>query len=207
MSAFELVIDNAKMLINCHEEAPIEAFTLDLPAWYCNQTGGAAFSDPARFTKLDDSGDYGIVDGGRLGVGYFAESDHGAIVSGTWIYMPETPDGYELSRASYVVRAYRPTDGGTYTGTPFSGYTPGTGMTNPYLNAESSGTSNNYVIDLPLAAFAESEWSGNEVLSRLTNPPGSQLPCTRLWNEAAMGGGSMTVHVSYYAIRLYYTPL
>lgn len=212
MTTYEVAIDNARIQVHCHDEAPPvtpEAYSVDLPAWYCNGNGAVPFTDVARFTRLDDSGDYSVGDSGRLGVGYFAESDHGAIVSGTWIYMPETPDGYTLVRATYVVRAYRIANDGTYSGSPFANYIPGTGMTSPYLNAESSATVENYVIDpIPVGAFGEVEWSGNEILSRLTGPPGSQFPCTRLWHEnAVVESAGNTIHVSYYAVRLYYEPI
>lgn len=201
-NAAEVGIDNAKIQVHCNDTPP--GFTLDVPARWCNQPG----TDPAIVATPDDSSEIVIAPGERIGVGYFAVEDEGETVPPRWIYMPPTPDGFVLARATYVVRAYRAEDHGVYTGAPVDGYIPPTNVSEPFLNAETSATSNNYSISvMSVGSFEEFEWEGDEVISRLTNPPGSQAPCTRLWVDwFGPIGDAVAIHVSYYAIRLYYEP-
>lgn len=206
---YEVVVDNARMLANCFEEAPLESFTLDLPGWHAHDTGGAGDYD--ILSNPDTGTEFVIPPTQNVGVGYFAETDQGPIVSLNWIYMPDTPDGYVLTRATYVVIAYQEETIGGPNVSPLSNYYPSTGITSAFLDAESSGTIDNYAIyPLPVGAYAgEIEWSGSENPDRLTGPPGTQLPCTRIWNQwSTVAGYSPTndVHIAYYAIRLYYDP-
>lgn len=207
---YELVLDNSKMLANCFEEAPLESFTVDLPAWHCSDTGGGGDYDALSTT--DTSSEMVLSYAYHLGIGYFAETDQGAIVEDYWVYMPDVPDGYVLSRATYVVIAYRNADDGTYTGSPISNYEPATNIASPYLNAENGFTIENYAITpLPVGGYSgETEWSGDEILSRITNPPGtsgSQKPCLRLWHEESTTyNPTNDIHIAYFALRLYYSP-
>jgi hypothetical protein len=205
--AYEVAIDNAEIQVHCSEETPLYPFTVDLPAW--NATGGSpAVTDSDALSTTDTGSE--IVLGSNIGVGYFAETDQGATVSGHWVYMPATPDGYTLTRATYVAIAYREADSGTYTGSPWDDYIPGTGLSNPLLEADSEATIPTYAITpLPVGGYSgEIEWSGDEILSYLTNPPGSQKPANRLnWNWTTTYVPTNEIHLAYYAIRLYYDPI
>lgn len=208
---YEVVLDNSRMLSNCFEEAPLEAFVVDLPAWHANLTGVGDYSE---VSTPDTSSFLTVTPLNRVGAGYFAESDEGAIVSGEWIYMPITLDGYVLTKAHYVVIAKRgANDGAAASG--YTGYNP-TPTTVPFLHCESpsvtDGTSlSDFVFNaIPVGSFGEVECPTDELLSRLTGAPGTQKPANRLWNEdfiPGTGQGTTAIDVAYYAVRLYYDPV
>ena len=213
---FEVVLDNTKMLANCFEEAPLESFTLDLPAWDATDPGGAGAYD--EFGTPDTSSFRTWSHGQRYAPEYFGETDTGTAPSNVNIYLPATPEGYVLTKAHYVVIASRSANHGAAASGGYPGNYP-VPTTVPFLYCESSGVTNysgsagapsEFVFNnIPVGSFGEVECSADEVLSRLTGAPGSQIPANRLWVEDFIPGtgvGSATISVAYFAIRLYYDP-
>lgn len=216
MSSFELVLDNSKMLANCFDEAPAPSFTVDLGAWDATDEGGAGAFD--AMGTPDTSSFVTIHPGNRFAPEYFGETDTGTAPSNVNIYMPAPPSGYVLTKAHYVVIAKRSANDGAAASGYTGNYPVPTSV--PFLYCESSGVTNNsgnsgapseFVFnDIPVGSFGEVECSADEVLSRLTAAPGSQIPANRIWNEDFIPGtgvGTATIDVAYFAIRLYYDPI
>ena len=214
---YELVLDNSKMLANCLEEAPPEPIIIDMPGWDVNGPGGIPSWSTAT-SSYDTATEIVLTPNNRIAPEYFAETDHGVVASNINIFMPTTPDGYELTRATYVVIAYRAADDGaadpSYTAPAWQPPGP-SGV--PFLYCESSGVTNGtpysfYIFDpLPVGSYAgEIEWPDNELLGRITGAPGTQVPANRLWNEdfrPGLGVGTTDIHIAYFGMRLYYDPV
>ena len=208
---FEVVLDNSKMLANCFEEAPLESFTIDLGGWDATDPGGSGAFD--EMGTPDTSSYVTISNGQRYAPEYFGEVDSGTAPSNVNIYMPETPEGYVLTKAHYVVIARRSAnDGAAASG--YTGYNPAP-TTVPFLHCESSGVTNGTSLsdfvfnDIPVGSFGEVECPTDESLSRLTASPGSQVPANRIWNDdfiPGTGSGTATIDIAYFAVRLYYDP-
>jgi hypothetical protein len=204
---YEVAIDNARMQMHCNDEAPPADIIIDLPAVRTRNIGGG-IDGTVGYLAANDASEFSIPPADQVGVLQFgAGPDESTAANGVIVNMPATPAGYYLYRAQYVAEAYADHSSGTINPPDWSAYTP-TPTTSPLLNLESSGTSNNYALDLPTGGYSgEQVWGGSELLTRLTAAVGSQLPANRLWNEYDTFSSGNNVHIKYYAIRLTYRAL
>lgn len=215
MRSFELVVDNSKVLANCFEGPPPPApeLVFDLGFRKINQSFAPFATNSNVLAVPDDGLEFVIPNGSHSAYsnGYWAEADQ---VTGGWprmVFLPTVPEGYTLTTAQYVVKAYRefansPPPVGFEWGSEY-----GPPDSYPFLYVDSAGTSDYHsFFPLPIGGYGAESIShpSTELLSRvITASLGvTSVMHQRMWYGRGLFSESQSpIHISYFGLRLTYT--